>query len=153
MKKLGYIAVVACIAGLLMAAPQATTYGWHEDVTFYAEAREIVKEVKTYQQLEDIINNNEYVAVDVSSTRAVPCRKYDPIFEEVAKDYKEVTFCKLTIEKISHEEMKKIGSKYNLRAVPLTILFKNGKESYRELKALSKERLKSIIETNLLNKD
>lgn len=157
MKKLNYLIVAAGLTGLLLITPyticnvqKTATYQQNKDEI---KAQETVINIETVQRLEDIIKNNENVAVDIGATWCGPCRGYSPIFEETAKEYKDkVVFCKVVLDKIGSKDEKKISQDYNVRYIPKTILFKNGKEVYSQFGGIEKENLKDLIEFNLLGK-
>lgn len=118
------------------------------------ESYTTAQQIKTLQQLEDIVKNNEKVVACISAKWCLPCQGYEPIFEETAKDYgKDVVFCKFTTsDGWEKGEFKKIRDKYNFYGVPKTMLFKNGKEVHR-LYSADKERLKGLVDHYLLGKE
>lgn len=152
MKKLNYLIAAAGVTGLLFMATQQATYGWHEDRwTYSEEVRDTVKHPETLQQLEGIINSNKYVAVDLGATWCGPCRKYNPTFEAVAKDYEgKVVFCKVVLDKIKEEEGNKISKKYQASYIPKTMLFKDGKEVHSRVGGMDKGTLSGLVDTWLL---
>jgi TolB protein len=112
-----------------------------------------VNELETILRLEDTIKNDKYVAVNMSCPWG-PCKEYDPVFEEIAKEYGDIAFCQVIIGKAGNgEETKKIENKYKLKGMPTTILFKDGKEVYRKLDAnIKTEQLKGLINEYLKKK-
>lgn len=155
MKKLKYFVVAAGITGLIFTASLAINSESKIHQTNNVQAvYETVQNIETAQQLEDIIAKNEYVAADMSAKWCGPCRRYDPIFEEVSKDYKDkVVFCKSVLDKIDQKEAYKICNDYQVSRIPKTIFFKNGEEVYAQIGLMSKEELIKLIDTKLLDKN
>lgn len=156
MKKLKYLIAAAGITGLLLTTPVGCSnytkieYQKTQEVT---TVQEIVTNITTLQQLEDIIAKNERVAVDIGATWCGPCQKYAPIFHEVAEEYQgRIVFCKVVIDKIDDKEERKISDKYLVRYIPKTIFFKNGKEVHNRVGGIEKEDLSKLIDTYLLEK-
>lgn len=157
---LGYLVMAGVAAGCFLAAP--ITYTRAESVKVSQSAHEcvpVVKHVETLQQLEDLIANNERVAVDFSTTWCGPCRSYAPIFEAVAEKYEgKVVFYSVlldnpkTKERIT-KEGERIAKKYDIRSVPRTILFKDGKEVYKAGYLMDEKELSSLIEKYLLDSE
>lgn len=155
MKKLNYLIAAVGITGLLLTTP--IIYSNHTQSRYenqlYAEVQETVIDIKTAQQLEDIISKNEKVAVDIGATWCGPCQKYAPTFHEVAEEYKEkAVFCKVVIDKIDKKEENTICNKYQVRYIPKTILIKNGKEVHNRVGGMDKNTLTELVDTYLLEK-
>lgn len=86
---------------------------------------EISKDAKSIsgKNLEKIIRNSELpVIVDVFADWCGPCKLYAPIFQQVAQqNFKRAEFFKLDSEK-----NPEFSTKFNIRGIPTTLVFKNG---------------------------
>lgn len=130
---------IAGLAALSLLVSPIACYNKQQE-TGVVKAQNTAKKVESLQQLESIISNNDRVIVYVGAKWCGPCQVYKPIFEEKAKDYKDVVFCEFfTSDGWGNGEFEKIRDKYNFSAVPKTILFKNGKEVHRQYFADKKE--------------
>ncbi len=154
MRRLNYFLAAASITGLLLTTQVVDTkIPNYQTPIVHAKSQEIVGHFKTMQQLEDIIANNENVAVDLSESWCKPCQRYIPVFREVAEEYKgKVVFYKVEMDEIKYKEKRKLIKKYNVEYIPKTVLFKNGKEVHRHEGFLEKEELKALIEKHLFKK-
>lgn len=157
MKKLSYILITAGLAGTLLTTP-TMVYNMNKARTYQTTSQrqelETVVNITTAQQLEDIITKNEKVVIDIGAIWCGPCREYAPLFEEVAKDYKEqIVFCKVILDKIDYKEDRKISEKYQVMYIPKTVLFKNGKEIHSFFGVRDKDVLKELVDTYLLEKN
>lgn len=61
-----------------------------------------------------------------SATWCGPCKMLAPMFEEVKKGYTNVVF-----ENIDVDEQYELASQYGVRAVPLVVIERDGKEVQR----------------------
>ena len=79
-------------------------------------------EIKSAEQFEkEVINERGVVFVDFYATWCMPCKTMAPIIEEISKEYKEVKFVKIDIDK--NEEL---AIKYNVMSIPTMLIMKNG---------------------------
>lgn len=70
-----------------------------------------------------------------------PCKALGPIFEELSKEIKDVTFAKLNVD-----ESGEIAADQGVRGIPTLIIYKDGKEIDRIVGLLPKDALKQRIE-------
>lgn len=90
------------------------------------------------------IKNNKLIAIDLWASWCGPCRAMAPVFEELSKEMKNVTFAKLNVD-----ENQNIASGLGVMSIPTFIIFKNGNEVDRIIGANSKAFMKSKIESAL----
>lgn len=81
-----------------------------------------IMEIKNTEEFEkEVINSNQTVFIDFYATWCKPCKIMTPIIEEIAKEYKEIKFVKMDIDK--NEEL---AIKYNIMSIPTMLIMKNG---------------------------
>ena len=90
----------------------------------------------TETQLNEILNNNKTVLIDFSTQWCVPCKKMKPIIEDIQRENTNVKV--LFIDADANKELVK---KYQIKGVPVFIVFKNGEESFRKVGLCNKEEL------------
>ncbi|MEM3791430.1 MAG: thioredoxin [Candidatus Micrarchaeaceae archaeon] len=94
---------------------------------------------------EEVIKSKIPVVIDFWAEWCGPCRVYSPIIEEVSKDYEgKVKFARLNVD-----DNPSIAEKYEISAIPTTMIFENGKVKSMSIGAVSKESLKKWIDKNL----
>lgn len=96
-----------------------------------------VKEIKTVEQYESL-KNKGLVVVDFNTDWCGPCKKFAPIFEEIAKANPEVVFLSVNAEKIEHVDCE------NIKSVPTFKIFFNGTLK-REFSGVDRERIEKYI--------
>jgi len=93
----------------------------------------------------DIVNANQPVLVDFYTDWYGPCKMLAPILKEVKAELKD----SIKIVKIDVDKNNVIASKYQVRGVPTMLLFKNGKQLWRQSGVLQKNDIISIIKQYL----
>ena len=89
----------------------------------------------------EIINQEKPVLVDFFAEWCGPCKMMTPILKEV----KEVLEDKVSIIKIDVDKNQPLAAKYQVRGVPTLILYKSGKQVWRQSGVVQKNELVSII--------
>ncbi len=86
------------------------------------------------------------VLVDFWADWCMPCKVIQPTLNELAIHYADKG---VTIAKVEVEKNRKVSTKYNIRALPTLILFKDGKEIERFQGIKSTRYLMKKIESQL----
>ncbi|MBI4436072.1 MAG: thioredoxin [Candidatus Omnitrophica bacterium] len=73
------------------------------------------------------------VVVDFWAEWCGPCKMLSPIVEEVAKEYKEVKFCRLNVDDNPNQ-----AGKFQIMSIPTLIFFKQGKAIDKVVGLISK---------------
>jgi thioredoxin 1 len=93
----------------------------------------------------NIINSETPVLVDFSADWCGPCKMLAPVLKQV----KEVLGEQIKIVKIDVDKNQLLATKYQVRGVPTMLLFKNGKQLWRQSGVVQKEQLLSIVKTHI----
>ena len=91
-----------------------------------------------------IINSSNPVLIDFFSEGGGPCIMLAPILKQV----KEELGGAIKIVKIDIDKNQSLTSKYQVRGVPTMMLFKNGKQLWRQSGILQKNDIISIIKSH-----
>ena len=97
-----------------------------------------VRTIKTVDE-DEKYRNKGLVVVDFNTVWCGPCKKFAPVFEQMASKYPGVMFLSVDAEAIEHEDCE------NLSSVPTFKIFLNG-DLRREFSGVDKERLEKYIE-------
>lgn len=92
----------------------------------------------------DIINQDKPVLIDFFAEWCGPCKMMSPILKEVKDNLKD----RISIIKIDVDKNQALAAKYQVRGVPTLMIFKNGKQVWRQSGVLQKNEVINII-TNL----
>ena len=91
-----------------------------------------------------IINQDKPVLVDFFAEWCGPCKMMSPTLKEV----KDTLGSSVSIFKIDVDKNQLLASKYQVRGVPTLILFKNGKQLWRQSGVLQKNELISLLKSH-----
>jgi len=85
------------------------------------------------------------VLVDYWAEWCGPCKALAPLLEDLAKDYGG----KLKIAKVNVDENQQLARKYNIKAIPTLMLFKDGNVQASKLGMMSKPQLTAFLDSNI----
>jgi len=96
-----------------------------------------IMEIKNTEQFEqEVINEEGTVFIDFYATWCMPCKAMSPIIEELSKEYKDVKFVKIDVDK--NEEL---AIKYNVMSIPTMLIMKNGQVTKTFIGMTNKETI------------
>ncbi len=82
--------------------------------------------LKTTNELDEILKSNKIVLVDFFATWCGPCKMMSPVIDTMEQKMSEIKFVKINVE-----EFESIATKYEVQGVPTILIFKEGKEQER----------------------
>jgi len=91
-----------------------------------------------------IINSEIPVLVDFFATWCGPCKTLGPILTDVKSDMGD----QVKIVKIDVDKNQPLAAQYNVRGVPTMLLFKNGKQVWRQSGVVQKKEIIRIIKSS-----
>ena len=91
-----------------------------------------------------IINSQTPVLVDFFADWCGPCKMLAPILKQVKEELGDV----VKIIKIDVDKNQPLAAKYQVRGVPTMLLFKKGKQVWRQSGVLQKNEIINIINSN-----
>lgn len=89
----------------------------------------------------DIINQDKPVLVDFFAEWCGPCKMMSPILKDVKKELGE----SISIIKIDVDKNQALANKYQVRGVPTLMLFKFGKQLWRQSGLLQKDEIIKVV--------
>ena len=93
----------------------------------------------------EILRSNTLVLVDFWHERCLWCKRLDPIFDEVAEEYKDkVKFAKMNV--LESHENQEIAVKYGVMGTPTLIFFCEGRSVETIAGFQPKDRLVQLVD-------
>lgn len=93
----------------------------------------------------NIIDSETPVLVDFHADWCGPCKMLAPILKQVKDEMGNA----LKIVKIDVDKNQSLASTYQVRGVPTMLLFKNGKQVWRESGVLQKNDIISVVKQHI----
>ena len=90
------------------------------------------------ERFEDLITSNIPVLVDFFAEWCGPCKAMKPILEELKGE-------KVRIVKVDVDKHKEIAAYYQIQSVPTLMIFKNGKQLWRQSGVMRANDLSTIL--------
>ena len=90
-----------------------------------------------------IIKSKTPVLIDFHADWCGPCKTLAPILEQVKSDLGE----QIKIVKINVDKNQPLAAKYQVRGVPTMLLFKDGKQLWRQSGVLQKKDIIQVIKS------
>ncbi|CAL4324459.1 thioredoxin [Buchnera aphidicola] len=91
-------------------------------------------------------NSKNFILIDFWAKWCNPCKLLSPILEKLSKNFIDIKFVKVDIEK-----NPKVSLKYSIQSVPTLILMYKKKVINTKIGVSSKENLSNFLTTNINN--
>ena len=96
-------------------------------------------------KFDSLIHDIRPVIVDFHALWCSPCKMQSPILKEVANELGN----RIKVIKIDVDQNSEIAGRYNIQSVPTLIVFKNGKQIWRQSGVVSKNQLYNVLTQNI----
>lgn len=93
------------------------------------------------EKFNEIINGNQITLVDFFAIWCGPCKMMHPVLEQLKEDLGDG----IRILKIDVDKNQALSETYRIQSVPTLMLFKEGKQLWRQSGAMRMQDLKNLI--------
>lgn len=94
----------------------------------------------TDSDFDEFVSEHDVVLVDLWADWCAPCKRLEPILEELAGEVD------AAIGKLNVDENREVPSRYSVTAIPTMLLFKDGEMVDRLQGLMPKEKIKAAIQ-------
>ena len=91
----------------------------------------------------DVISADRLVLVDFFATWCSPCKAMHPVLEQLKQQLGD----RLRIIKIDVDKNQAVAAQYQVQAVPTLMLFRGGRQLWRQSGAVPLQQLMGIVES------
>lgn len=109
--------------------------------TVSKEDSKYVLEISSEEEFNRLLNSNKFVVVCFYKYECPACKSYIPTFELVSKEFKGTAL----FVKVNTKNLKSISKKYNIIAIPTTVVFADGSEVSRYEGSMSNVKLITFL--------
>ncbi|MHB1360843.1 MAG: thioredoxin [Rhodocyclaceae bacterium] len=95
----------------------------------------------TADNFKETISSHDIVIVDFWAAWCAPCRAFAPTFEAASEKYPEIAFAK-----VNTEEEREMANGFNIRSIPMLMVFREEVILYAEAGSLPASALDQLIE-------
>lgn len=95
----------------------------------------------TAENFKETISSHAIVIVDFWAAWCAPCRAFAPTFEAASEKYPEIAFAK-----VNTEEEREMANGFNIRSIPMLMVFREQVILYAEAGSLPASALDQLIE-------
>ncbi|QNJ99067.1 thioredoxin [Constantimarinum furrinae] len=99
--------------------------------------------IKMKSNFNSIINSDTPVLVDFFAEWCGPCKALSPILKQVKEEIGDA----VKIVKIDVDKNQPLAAQFQVRGIPTMILFKNGKQVWRQSGVLQKNEIVQIVKS------
>jgi thioredoxin 1 len=92
-----------------------------------------------------IINDKRPVIIDFHALWCAPCKVQSPILKEIAEELGD----RVRVIKIDVDKNSELAGRFHIQGVPTLMIFKNGREIYKQAGVHTKQQLMSILSDNM----
>ncbi len=88
----------------------------------------------------EVVKASEVVLVDFYADWCGPCKMVAPILEEIDQENADIKVCKVDVD-----ASQALAQQYGISSIPTLIVFKNGELVVKNVGALPKDRILSLV--------
>ena len=133
------LVLIGAVLGWLLSAPNGGSSADRSPVA--TSSRGEVGNVSEATFAEVVLESRMPVLVDFHADWCGPCRRLAPVLDEVARDKPTAKIVRVNVD-----QNRALAARYGVSSLPTLIVFKDGRVIAKQTGAVSKNRLKAMLD-------
>lgn len=105
--------------------------------------QENIVQVSSMDEYEESVDEHDRVLVDFRADWCGPCKRMDPIVEEIAEDLEDEDFVVLEVDIDEHQD---VAAAFDVRSIPTFLFYHDGEVESREMGVQQKDSMVSALQ-------
>ncbi len=94
----------------------------------------------TKDNLQEVIENNDFVIIDFWAPWCGPCQSFGPVYEEISEKYPDIVF-----GKVDTQAEQELAGQFNIRSIPTLMIFREQIIIYSETGAMQGPAFEQLL--------
>lgn len=95
----------------------------------------------THENFDELLTKSSFLVIDFWAEWCGPCKAFEPIFEQVATEFPDITFAKVNADSESE-----LAQEFNVRSIPFLVIIRDNIALFSEAGTLPAPALKDLIQ-------
>lgn len=95
----------------------------------------------THENFDELLTKSSFLVIDFWAEWCGPCKAFEPIFEQVAAEFSDITFAKVNVDNEAE-----LAQEFSVRSIPFLVIIRDNVALFSEAGTLPANALKDLIQ-------